>query len=68
MIDLDLKKLEEISKKMETPELPLEEAMKCFQEGLEIIKRCSSVLEKTELKVKEILASQDGSFEEKILT
>ncbi len=68
MIDLDLKKLEEISKKMETPELPLEEAMKCFQEGLEIIKRCSSVLEKTELKVKEILASQDGSFEEKNLT
>jgi exodeoxyribonuclease VII small subunit len=68
MIDQDLKKLEEISKKMETPELPLEEAMKCFQEGLEIIKRCSSVLEKTELKVKEILASQDGSFEEKNLT
>lgn len=68
MIDQDLKKLEEIAKKMETPELPLEEALKSFQEGLEIIKRCSGVLENAELKVKEILAKQDNSLEEKNLS
>lgn len=67
MIDQDLKKLEEIAKKMETPELPLEEALKNFQEGLEIIKKCSGTLEAAELKVKEILAKQDGSFEEKVI-
>jgi exodeoxyribonuclease VII small subunit len=50
-------------KKMESAELPLEEAMKLFQDGIQLVQSCSKALEGAELKVKEILESQ-GSFQE----
>ncbi len=67
MIDQDIKKLDELAKKMEAGELSLEEALKTFQEGIELIRRCSKTLEEAELKVKEIMRQPDGTFEEKPL-
>jgi len=67
MIDEDIKKLEELAKKMESGQLPLEESLKVFGEGIELIRRCSKTLEEAELKVKEILERGDGSVVEKPL-
>ena len=67
MIDQDIKKLDELAKKMEAGELPLEETLKIFNEGVQLIRKCTKTLEDAELKVKEILASSDGNFEEKPL-
>ncbi len=67
MIETDLKRLEELAKQMEASELPLEKALELFQEGVELVKRCTKSIETAELKVKQILESSDGSFTEKPL-
>lgn len=63
MIDDDIKKLDEIAKKMESGTLSLEEALDAFKNGIELVKECQNKLQKAELKVKEIL-EKDGTFSE----
>jgi len=67
MIDEDIKKLDELAKKMEAGDLPLEKTLEIFNEGIVLIKKCTQSLENAELKVKEILESQSGIFQEKPL-
>jgi exodeoxyribonuclease VII small subunit len=64
MIDEDIKKLDEIAKKMEGSDLPLEKSMDLFQEGIALVKKCTEVLQKAELRVKEIIETSSGKFEE----
>ena len=66
MIDQDIKKLDELAKKMEAGDLPLEETLKIFSEGVQLVRKCTKTLEEAELRVKEILAANNG-FEEKSL-
>ena len=63
MIDDDIKKLDEIAKKMESGTLNLEEALDSFKQGIELVKECQNKLQKAELRVKEIL-EKDGAFSE----
>ena len=65
MIDQDIKKLDELAKKMESGDLPLEQALEIFNEGIQIIRKCTKSLEAAELRVKEILENQSGMLEEK---
>lgn len=67
MIDEDIKKLDEISKRMEGGDLPLEKAMELFNDGIQLVRKCSKALQDAELKVKEILESGSGDFVEKPL-
>jgi exodeoxyribonuclease VII small subunit len=67
MIDQDIKKLDELARKMESAELPLEESLLLFNDGIQLIRKCTKTLEEAELKVKEILATPGGGFEEKPL-
>ena len=67
MIDEDIKKLDLLAKKMESGELPLEQSLEIFNEGIGLIRKCTQSLEQAELKVKEILAAQGGDFVEKDL-
>jgi exodeoxyribonuclease VII small subunit len=64
MIEKDIKTLDELVKKMEADDLPLEEALDLFKNGIELVKKCSQTLEKAELRVKEILENQEGSLSE----
>ena len=54
-------RLEEIVRTMERGEAPLEESLKLFQEGTELIRSCGKILEDAELQVKKILTAPDGS-------
>ncbi|HVJ65981.1 MAG TPA: exodeoxyribonuclease VII small subunit [Bdellovibrionota bacterium] len=63
MIDDDIKKLDDIAKKMESGSLNLEEALDSFKQGIELVKECQNKLQKAELRVKEIL-EKDGAFSE----
>lgn len=67
MIDKDIKKLEELAQKMESDELPLEESLKIFNEGIALIRQCNKKLEETELKISEILKDNSGELVEKEL-
>ena len=39
----------------------LEEILKMFQEGTELIRSCSKLLDEAELQVKKVMAQPDGS-------
>ncbi|RME17783.1 MAG: exodeoxyribonuclease VII small subunit [Bdellovibrio sp.] len=59
-----LKRLEEIVEQMEKGDLPLEESLKLFEEGVKLSRQCHQELEKAEEKVKLLLkVEEDGSLQ-----
>ena len=57
-----LKEVESIVKKLEDENINLEDSVKSFEAGINLVKECQKQLEKAELKVKELL--DDGSSQE----
>ncbi|MBX7230584.1 MAG: exodeoxyribonuclease VII small subunit [Bdellovibrionales bacterium] len=51
-----LNRLEEIVNKMEGGELPLEESLKIFEEGVKLVRECQVKLNEAEQKVKVLLS------------
>jgi exodeoxyribonuclease VII small subunit len=56
-----MEQLEMIVMKLETGDLPLEQAIELFQEGIRLSRLCSSKLESVERKI-EILLEEDGQW------
>ena len=56
-----MNRLEQIVRAMERGDVPLEESLKLFQEGTELVKSCNELLENAKLQVKKITVSPDGS-------
>ena len=56
-----MQRLEQIVRIMERGEAPLEESLKLFQEGTELVRSCGKLLEEAELQVKKIMTAADGS-------
>lgn len=61
-------RLEQIVRTMERGEAPLEESLKLFQEGTELVRTCGKLLEEAELQVKKIMTAPDGSPVEEAFT
>ncbi|OGP68166.1 MAG: exodeoxyribonuclease VII small subunit [Deltaproteobacteria bacterium RBG_16_44_11] len=55
-----LQKLEDIVRKMEAGDMPLEESMKSFEEGIRLIRFCSAKLEETQRRVEMLLGKEDS--------
>ena len=49
--ETSLKKLEQIVSDLENGDLPLEESIKTFEEGVKLTKHCQNLLSKAELKI-----------------
>jgi exodeoxyribonuclease VII small subunit len=60
-----LKQLEQIVQELESGDLPLEKALKKFEEGIQLSKLCSRTLDETEQKISILLKGQDGGIIEK---
>jgi exodeoxyribonuclease VII small subunit len=59
-----LSRLEEIVTKMEKGQLPLEESLRCFEEGVKLSRECQAQLAETDLKIKKLLSvSESGQAE-----
>lgn len=56
-----MQRLEQIVRIMERGEAPLEESLKLFQEGTELVRNCNALLEKANLEVKKIVTAPDGT-------
>ena len=54
-------RLEQIVRLMERGDVPLEESLKLFQEGTELVRSCEKLLNDAELQVNKIAAAPDGS-------
>ena len=57
-----LKELESIVEKLEDENINLEDSVKSFEEGVNLVKQCQKQLQDAELKVKKLL--DDGSSSE----
>lgn len=60
-----MKQLEEIVQELETGDLPLERAIKKFEEGIKLSKFCSEALDETEKRIQVLLKDQEGNVTEK---
>ena len=59
-----MKQLEKIVQELEDGDLPLEKALKKFEEGMKLTKLCSEKLDATEKKVSILLKKADGTVAE----
>ena len=59
--EASMQRLEQIVRAMEQGDVPLEESLKLFQEGTELVRSCGKLLDEAELQVKKIASSPDGS-------
>ena len=54
-------RLEQIVRAMERGDVPLEESLKLFQEGTELVRRCGSLLDAAEPQVKKVMSDASGN-------
>jgi len=59
-------RLEQIVRAMEHGDVALEESLKLFQEGTELVRNCGKLLDEAQLQVKKIMTAPDGSPVEEV--
>jgi exodeoxyribonuclease VII small subunit len=57
-----LARLEEVVRRLESPQLSLDEAMKLFEEGVELSRECQKQLEEAEGRVEILVKKADGKM------
>lgn len=59
----DLERLEEIVEALESGELALDDALKTFEEGVKLAKRCEKALAQAEKRIEVLTANDEGELE-----
>jgi exodeoxyribonuclease VII small subunit len=59
--EANMQRLEQIVRAMERGDIALEESLKLFQEGTELVQSCGKLLDEAELQVKMVMTASDGS-------
>ena len=59
--EASMQRLEQIVRAMERGDVPLEESLKLFQEGTELVRHCGKLLDDAQLQVQKVMAGPDGS-------
>jgi exodeoxyribonuclease VII small subunit len=57
-----LARLEEVVRRLESPQLSLDDAMKLFEEGVELSRECQKQLEEAEGRVEILVKKADGKM------
>ena len=57
-----LGRLEEIVKKMEDGDMPLEDSLKLFEEGVKLSRMCDQKLQAAERRIEILLKDQEGNL------
>ena len=57
----NMARLEQIVRAMERGDVALEESLKLFQEGTQLVQTCTKLLDEAQLQVKKIMTAPDGS-------
>ncbi|MBE6927336.1 MAG: exodeoxyribonuclease VII small subunit [Ruminococcaceae bacterium] len=63
-----LSRLDEIVKRMERGDVPLQEALQLFEEGTGLVASCNQLLDEAELKVVQLTKGADGNPQETVFT
>lgn len=64
--EASMSRLEQIVRAMERGDVALEESLKLFQEGTELVRNCQKLLDEAQLQVKKIMTAPDGSPVEEV--
>ena len=56
-----MQRLEQIVRALERGDAQLDESLKLFQEGTELVRTCGKLLDEAELQVKKVMTAADGS-------
>ena len=56
-----LQRLEEIVRAMERGDVPLDDSLKLFQEGTELVRSCGKLLDEAKLQIQKVMTAADGS-------
>lgn len=64
----NMQRLEQIVRAMERGEVSLEESLKLFSEGTDLVRACGKLLDEAEMQVKKITAAADGTPVEEAFT
>ncbi|MGH2625390.1 MAG: exodeoxyribonuclease VII small subunit [Anaerolineales bacterium] len=59
--------LQEVVRQLESGELPLEQSLALFERGQLLAARCSELLEKAELRLRQLVPDEGGGFREEDL-
>ncbi len=54
-------RLEQIVRAMERGDVALEESLKLFQEGTQLVQTCSRLLDEAQLQIQKVMTAADGS-------
>ena len=57
----NMQRLEQIVRAMERGDVALEESLKLFQEGTELVRSCNELLDNAQLQIQKVLTAPDGS-------
>lgn len=57
----NMSRLEQIVRTLERGDAALEESLKLFQEGTELVRSCGKLLDEAELQVKKVMVAADGT-------
>ncbi len=60
--DESLRRLEQIVEKMEQGDIPLEESMKLYEEGIALSKACAEKLQQAEMTIKRLGKDLEGNL------
>ena len=64
--EASMERLETIVRQLEQGNVPLEESLKLFQEGTELVRSCGKLLDNAQLQVNKIMTAADGSPVEEV--
>ena len=56
-----MRRLEEIVRSMEKGDVALDESLKLFQEGTELVRNCGKLLDDAQMQIKMVMTAQDGT-------
>ena len=59
--EANMQRLEQIVRAMERGDVPLDESLKLFQEGTELVRSCGKLLDDAQLQIKKVMTAPDGS-------
>lgn len=62
----NLQRLEQIVRAMERGDVALDESLKLFQEGTQLVRNCEKLLDEAQLQVNKIVVGADGSPVEEV--
>lgn len=57
----NMQRLEQIVRSMERGDVPLEESLKLFQEGTNLVAACGKLLDEADMQVKKVVADASGA-------